>query len=251
MFFSIITVTRNNRAGLAKTAESIVSQHFKGYEWIIIDGDSTDGTPDDFPNYNAAIVSEPDLGIYDAMNKGIDRATGDYLVFMNAGDQFADAEALKIIHDAASPSMPDFIYGDAWETSGSEKFYKPAKPHLKYPKGMFTHHQSMIYKRSQIGAMRYDLRYKIASDYDFTVRLLTHKITIFYLNKAICIFEAGGVSQKNAKTGRLEQFIIRRRNKILSLPASVFLYFFQCLSCYARAIAPGIYWALRSKSKKA
>jgi putative colanic acid biosynthesis glycosyltransferase len=97
MRYSIITVCRNNLNGLQRTCESIEAQSFSDFEWIVIDGASTDGTVEFMTNKvqdNISFFSEPDEGLYDAMNKGIDKASGDYLIFMNSGDQFMSGNSL-------------------------------------------------------------------------------------------------------------------------------------------------------------
>jgi putative colanic acid biosynthesis glycosyltransferase len=141
---------------------------------------------------------EPDNGIYDAMNNGIARAMGEYIIFMNAGDMFGSAETLKHIaqYDA------DFIYGN--------DLSKRTKHHSKINYGMITHHQAMIYRREIIGDLRYDETYHIAADYKFTLEFIRRCNSIYHIQKTICIFENGGISQQNAKQGRLEQIAIRR-----------------------------------------
>lgn len=225
--FSIITITRNNRAGLRKTAQSILHQTDKNYEWIIIDGASSDGTADDLSSYTSAnVTSEPDRGIYDAMNKGIDRAHGDYLIFMNAGDEFAAPDILEKIARHTT-TRPEFIYGDSREGG----YLKHARAHTKILWGLFTHHQAMFYRRESLGTLRYNRNYKIAADYDLTLRFLSssplrggdkgeseniEKRSIIYVPIPICVFEQGGVSQTNAKQGRDEQFQSRKNNKAVS-----------------------------------
>lgn len=243
--FSIITITRNNRYGLATTATSIREQEFEDYQWIIIDGVSSDGTGDDLETYDATVICEPDEGIYDAMNKGLDLAIGDYIIFMNAGDQFAQTQTLQKIRDAVWQSKPDFIYGDSWETDGRRTAYKKAGSYLKIGKGMFTHHQSMFYKRTQIRELRYDLSYKIAADYDFTLRFLNKAQTCLYVPIPISLFRSGGISQTNVALGRNEQFSIRQKQKTASLPVNALTYAMQTVSWGLRACAPGLYWRMK------
>jgi putative colanic acid biosynthesis glycosyltransferase len=153
-FLSIITVTLNNCDGLKKTAQSITYQTFKDFEWIIIDGNSTDGTKKFLKNCEANIISETDDGLYDAMNKGMKRAKGQYLLFLNAGDIFASASTLDNIYNQANDDT-DFIYGDALEIYHGRDIYKHARPHEFALSGMFTHHQSMLYRRAAIENLRY------------------------------------------------------------------------------------------------
>lgn len=240
--FSIITITRNNLDGLKRTQQSLAAQSFRGFEWIVIDGNSTDGTKDHLQSLNAVTVSEPDGGIYDAMNKGIDRANGDYLLFLNAGDTLADIDILATLEKAAADA-PDFIYGDALETNG---LYKKARSHERIDWGMITHHQAMLYRRDIAGGLRYDPMLKIAADYGFTVSFLRHARNVHYIPCALCIFEDGGVSQKNRKLGRREQFLIRAANGI-SPVRNAMIYGVQTLSTALRERFPELYFRLRRR----
>lgn len=234
--FSIITVTKNNLSGLRRTDASIRAQTYQNYEWLIIDGASTDGT---LGHYNPAI-SEPDSGIYDAMNKGITLASGDYLIFMNAGDVFAAGDTLEILsgHDA------DFIYGDARENGQM----KPARHDISH--GMITHHQAMAYRRAAIGILRFDPAYSIAADYDFTWRFMQRSLSHLYIPIPVCDFESGGVSQANAARGRKEQFAIRRKMGC-SHPFCASVYVRQYLVWIVRQYAPDFFWRMRSRRNTA
>ncbi len=218
MKLSIITITKSNPHGFAKTKHSVDSQTYSDFEWVVIDGDI-----------------EPDNGIYDAMNKGINRANGDYLIFMNAGDEFADEDTLLSI----LKYQADFIYGDAIE----ENYLKKSKHHTQITKGMITHHQSMIYRRSVIGDLRYDEKYIIAADYKFTIEYLGRCRSFLKLDMPICIFETGGVSQQNAKQGRIEQVQIRDE---LGLPNAATPYR-QWVGQVLKAICPKLYCGLRKQ----
>lgn len=189
MRFSIITITKGNSDGFNKTKQSVESQKYSNFEWVLIDGDI-----------------EPDNGIYDAMNRGINRAKGDYLIFMNAGDIFANENILLDI----SQYHADFIYGDSFEGNR----YKKSKHHSKIKNGMITHHQSMVYRRAVIADLRYDETYSLAADYKFTVEFLWRCHSFYYLNHPLCVFEMGGVSQQNARTSRHQEMAIRRSLKI-------------------------------------
>jgi putative colanic acid biosynthesis glycosyltransferase len=212
--FSIITITKNNADGFAITRASVQAQTLLDYEWIVIDGDI-----------------EPDEGIYDAMNKGIQRACGGYLIFMNAGDVFADVHVLTRIAPLLNDA--DFAYGDALESG----HYKPA--HHNIARGMVTHHQAMIFKRS---ARLYDLNYTIAADYKYTAQAIREAKNIVYLPFAVCIFEVGGVSQRRTRLGRQEQNAIRHEMGI----KAPFTGVVQALSQFLKNTAPRLYWAVRS-----
>lgn len=240
--FSIITITRNNRAGLKDTALSIQNQTNKTYEWIIVDGASTDGTQDDFVNYSSAIIiSEPDKGIYDAMNKGIAMAEGNYLIFMNAGDQFASPDMLDKIFPLTL-NHPDLIYGDSMEGG----HYKTARSPAYMNWGLFTHHQAIFYSRTALGDMRYNAEYKIAADYDLTLRFLKMHGGAEYISEAICVFEQGGISQQQVKCGRDEQFLSRKNIRSCSWIKNWIIKTIQTMAWQIRCHASWLYWFIKA-----
>ncbi len=245
--FSLITVTRNNLPGLQKTARSVQSQACSDTEWIIIDGASTDGTTDLLKALPANITSEPDTGIYNAMNKGIERASGDYLLFLNAGDQLAAPQTLQNIAQSIE-GTPDFIYGDALEDCGGALRPKPARSHHTLALGMFTHHQAMLYRRTALGDIRYNEDYTIAADYDLTARLLLKDTRALYLPFPICIFETGGLSQQKAQAGRKEQLDIRKTLRLANPLTNTLLYLVQSCVWSLRQRLPGLYWLFKSRS---
>jgi len=242
--FTLITITKNNPHGLKNTAASIRAQTIDDYEWIIIDGASTDHTPDYLTTITADWISEPDNGIYDAMNKGLEKANGDYILFLNADDELTNPITLETIKNfiATQTTPPHFIYGDAYE----DQNFKPARSHKKIKYGMFTHHQAMIYNREKIKEIRFDNSYKIAADYDFTARTLktaTHTCRIPF---PICTFKSGGTSQSKANTGRIENFKIQQKLKLLPLPIAAILFITNTFIWMFKKLFPKIYWALKS-----
>lgn len=239
--FSIVTITKENLAGLKKTGSSLENQSFRNFEWIVIDGNSSDGTKEYLETIEAHKISEPDSGIYHAMNKGLTLACGDYILFLNAGDMLADIDILATLATAAE-QKPDFIYGDALETNG---LYKKAHTFTRLDWGMFTHHQAMLYRRENIGDLRYDEALRIAADYGFTARFLQNARNVEYLPCAICIFEDGGVSQKNRKLGRREQFHIRKEFKHCGMLKNICIYAAQTMTASLRQHAPCVYKWIR------
>ena len=242
MFCSVITITKNNIAGLKATGTSIAAQTVNDYEWILIDGQSEDGTKEFLETTKAHWISEEDEGLYDAMNKGIERASGDYIVFLNAGDTFADAQILEHIQEIVRQTPYDFVYGDSFEREKIGLHRKPAKKFTNTPKFMFTHHQSMVYRRAVLEGLRYDLSYKIAADYKFTYQFLQRSKNAYYCPKPICIFESGGVSQTQANLGRREQFQIRESLNICPPYENKIIYIVQSLRWFTRRFAPFLYW---------
>lgn len=217
-FFSVITVCWNDKDGLIRTHQSMREQTCKDFEWIIVDGDSSDGSKsflEQLSLKDSTWTSEPDEGLYDAMNKGMAEAKGGYIIFMNSGDVLADPDVLNIIkNEACEKGLPDFIYGDAFDRfSNGANLLKKAKTHQWLWYGMFTHHQAMFYKRSAIGNLKYRLEYKLAADYGFTSEFLRQVNHIEYVGIPICIFESGGLTSTWSAhmIGIKEQWVVGRK----------------------------------------
>ncbi len=196
---SIITVCFNEAEAIRDTCESVCSQTFADFEWIVIDGRSTDGTLDVLAEYETQIsclVSEPDKGIYHAMNKGVACATGDYLLFLNAGDYFANGNSLM----SAVPFLNrDIVYGDVLVASE-----KGAEVEQRLPDILSRHfllkkmmpHQSTFIKRDlfdQYGD--YDESFRIAGDYDLFVRFIfVHGASCVHIPHTLSVFKTNGIS---------------------------------------------------------
>ncbi len=251
--FSIITITLNNFAGLKKTFDSIQNQTFTDFEWIVVDGGSNDETVDFLRNHRSVtrsgeypfnFTSEADSGIYDAMNKGMESARGHYLLFLNAGDILANEKVLSVINEHTQ-KKPDFIYGDALEPgpSSAAPVYKSARRYKNIAWGMITHHQAMLYRRHTIRdhQMHYSLLYKISSDYDFTIRFLKNSKKVIYINKPLCLFEQGGLSQQQAALGRKEQYLIREKLNLVPQPQNLWILIVQSLSWRLKNFSPVLY----------
>jgi putative colanic acid biosynthesis glycosyltransferase len=243
--FSIITVTLNNLSGLKRTHQSLLEQTVSDLEWIVIDGGSTDCTTGYLKTTKALWVSEPDNGIYDAMNKGIEKATGEYLLFLNAGDELATSDVLEQLSKVARDS-PDFMYGDYYLHENKKKFYKKSKQIKKLSRGMITSHQAMIYSRKKLEGIRYDLNYQIAADYDLTLKFLMSDKKTIKLTIPICIFESGGLSEKKAFIGRFEQYKIRKNLSILPEIENLAVFFAQFVPWNLRKKFPKLYWFIES-----
>lgn len=249
--FSIVTITYNNIEGLQKTHKSLKAQSLTDYEWIIVDGGSDDGTKEYVESHTRLpdFVSEPDNGIYHAMNKGLERAKGEYILFLNAGDCLADQDILATMEKSIKAFAPDFLYGDSTEGIDEKNaFYKKARNHRRYLWGMFTHHQAMLYKRTSIKSLRYSEHYKIASDYLFTVQFLKNikdESKIHYIPCAICLFETGGISQQNDVLGRKEQADIKKRLALCEDSTISFIAFCQKMTMLLKTRVPEVYKILK------
>jgi len=241
---SLITITRNNLAGLQTTTQSVLAQSFKDFEWIVIDGDSSDGTKDFIKTLFALAVSEADTGIYDAMNKGLDRAGGRYVWFLNAGDRLSDPDILTLVARHLKHDASDFVYGDSMENIDGRFHVKKAR-RLSLPLGMFTHHQAMIYARQALGGLRFDTSYQIAGDYDLTLRFLQTGRSISYIPAPLCLFESGGLSQTNTTLGRREQMRSKIQNGLCHPVTAKIIYGLQAGNMALRRIVPRFYWLLK------
>lgn len=244
--FSIITICRNNLSGLQETYNSIINQTLKSFEWIVIDGNSTDGSITFIDNINPSYwVSEADNGPFDAMNKGIVACQAQYTIFLNAGDSLASEDVLENILNEIKGY--NFLYGDSYEREDDFLKYKKSTHHKNIARKMFTHHQAMIYKTERLKQFLYNLDYKIAADFDLTQRYLDGIIDdqIKYWPHPICIFESGGLSQSNMTLGRKEQFLIRMANKSCRPFENQMMYGAQAANAALRQFTPWLYWLLK------
>lgn len=215
---SIITITYNAEKTLEQTLKSVYEQDYNEIEHIIVDGKSTDNTLGLIHKYQTnktKWISEPDNGLYDAMNKGIKMATGDYLCFLNAGDSFFANDTVKEIMNPANslPQSPDIIYGETAIVDINGTFLHMRRLETprylnweSFKKGMVVCHQAFIVKREQV--VTYDTSYKFSSDFDWCIRIMkrssnfhnTHEVLINYLNE--------GVTTANRKASLIERYRI-------------------------------------------
>ncbi len=213
---AILTVVRNDLQGLLATRASLRRQTWRGFDWIVVDGASDDGTPAWLAAHAHELAwwrSAPDRGIYDAMNVALDAAWAEAVLFLNAGDTLAAPDTAERL-TAALAAAPEagIVYGDALERGADGALLlKRARSHRRAALGMFTHHQAMAYRRDAIGTMRYNTRYAVAADYDLTLRLLVGGTRVARFDRAVCVFAGQGLSQRAASLGRREQAAIRRK----------------------------------------
>lgn len=249
--FSIVTVCLNDKNGLIGTDKSIRSQTISDYEWIVIDGASRDGTKElleQLPVGHCHWISEPDKSLYDAMNKGIDIATGEYLIFLNSADELASDDVLDRVKDALSSARPSIAYGDSFErTINGNLLQKKARHHSFIWYGMFTHHQAMFYRRDLVQATRYNINYKIGADLAMTVNILKQNGEALMLGFPICVFLQGGLSSTEIGRARKELWQIQRDEIGMSFTMRSIMQFGQlCVQLFKKLI-PRIYQMLRYK----
>ena len=201
MKYTIITVNYNNKDGLRKTIESVVSQTFRDFEYIVIDGGSTDGSVDVLKAYDDRInywVSEKDAGIYNGMNKGIAKATGEYLNFMNSGDCFYSEQVLQQVADRQKTE--DIIVGRDYHYNqqtqqGFATILPPRITMLTFYIQTLPH-QSTFFKRELFKDTPYDENLRIVSDIKFYIqKLCIEDCSIAVIDDIICRREPDGVSK--------------------------------------------------------
>lgn len=213
---AILTVVRNDLAGLRRTAASLAAQRWQGFVWVVIDGASDDGTAEWLAAGTeppARWRSAPDRGLYHAMNRALDAAPADAVLFLNAGDTLADAEtAGRLAAALASAPGCGFLYGDVWQ-QGTEcaLWLKPARSHRFAGWGMFASHQGMLYRRSAIAFLRFDERFQVGADYAFTIKALENAGAVARLPFPVSVCARPGLSARRARDGRRDQARIRRQ----------------------------------------
>ena len=214
MKLSIITINYNNKAGLQKTIDSVITQTFKDFEWIIIDGGSTDGSKELIEQYSQYItywVSEPDNGIYHAMNKGILQANGDYLQFLNSGDALYTNETLNELfkHDLYG----DIIYGNVIfiKNDNSQELMRYNKPlSLSYfVEGGVINHQASFIKRELFKEQLYNENLKLVSDWEFWILQAIKGSSFQYIPQTIVLFDYTGLTSKISNLQKEENQIVR------------------------------------------
>ncbi|MCM1517028.1 MAG: glycosyltransferase [Pseudoflavonifractor sp.] len=220
--FSIITVTYNAASTLPATLRSVREQTCGLYEHIVMDGASTDGTLDiarEDADSRCRVYSSPDNGLYDAMNKAMAEARGEYLIFLNAGDRFHSADTLQLVADAVLAQGNDFpgiVYGqtDLVDMSG----HHVGARHLTAPEtlslnsfadGMVVCHQAFIALHKVTG--EYDLRYRYSADYEWCIRCLQRSRNNLYIPHVLIDYLYEGLTTRNRYSSLRERFAIMCR----------------------------------------
>ncbi len=219
--FSIITVTYNAGAVLEDTIQSVITQTYRNVEYIIVDGGSKDHTLDIINRYREHIhtlVSEPDKGLYDAMNKGIRLATGDYLCFLNAGDELHEDDTLQLmVHSITGTELPDVLYGETAIVDEEGHFLRmrrlsaPENLNWKsFKDGMLVCHQAFFPRREL--AEPYDLRYRFSADFDWCIRIMKKSHTLHNTHLTLIDYLNEGMTTRNHRASLHERFRIMCRH---------------------------------------
>lgn len=219
--FSIITVTYNAGAVLEDTIQSVITQTYRNVEYIIVDGGSKDHTLDIINRYREHIhtlVSEPDKGLYDAMNKGIRLATGDYLCFLNAGDELHEDDTLQLmVHSITGTELPDVLYGETAIVDEEGHFLRmrrlsaPEDLNWKsFKDGMLVCHQAFFPRREL--AEPYDLRYRFSADFDWCICIMKKSHTLHNTHLTLIDYLNEGMTTRNHRASLHERFRIMCRH---------------------------------------
>ncbi|MDE6811026.1 MAG: glycosyltransferase [Muribaculaceae bacterium] len=224
--FSIITITYNAAKELTPTLQSVKEQTFQDFEHLLIDGASTDDTLSIARKEGVKtlrIVSEPDNGLYDAMNKGLHLSRGKYVIFLNAGDTFASPLVLDKYAEAAAEKDVDIIYGDTVIVDDKRRIMRPrhhSAPELltrdSFSHGMLICHQAFCMRREL--APDYDINYRFSADYDWTIRCIeaTSPQKCRNLNTIVIHYLDNGMTEKNKRASLLERYEIMKKHYGLS-----------------------------------
>lgn len=220
---SIITVVFNDKLGLEKTICSVLSQSYKNIQHIIIDGGSGDGTLDIIKKYEDKIdywVSERDSGIYDAMNKGIDLASGEWINFMNAGDIFFNQEVLNNLFNTKKFNNIELIFGNAM--INQKKMLIPFNNINFYNNNKiksFFCHQAIFFNQKKLNKenIKYDLTYKIKADRALITKLLYETGATYFINDMlICHYDNNGISNNKIIEKEFENIKISKKINLSS-----------------------------------
>lgn len=221
MKISIITVVWNNAETIKDAIESVLNQTYKDIEYIVIDGKSTDGTVEIIQTYKDRIskfISEPDEGIYDAMNKGVLAATGDIVGILNADDFYIDSDVISSVVEVFKKEDVDSVFADLVYVHPDDlekvvRYYSSKQFHPgKFTYGWMPAHPTFFVKREiyqRYGLFKTD--YKIAADYELLMRFLyTYRISYYYLDKVLIKMRTGGISTRSLKSNwTLNKEIVR------------------------------------------
>jgi glycosyltransferase involved in cell wall biosynthesis len=238
--FTVVTITYNAESVLQRTLDSVFAQTYEGVEHLIIDGASKDGTltmaeaykrksDESASGHTVIIQSEPDHGIYDAMNKGLTQASGDYIVFMNAGDSFPKPDTLEqVVHrcrlsELPTASLPGVLYGNTDVVDGEgrylhPRFHQPPEQLTwrSFRQGMLVCHQA-FYARTDIAKnLQYDTRYRFSADVDWCIRVMREterlSLPLYNIGMVVANYMEEGATTKNHKASLRERYLVMQRH---------------------------------------
>lgn len=206
MKITVITVCFNAMATIRNTIESVLNQDYLDIEYVVQDGNSTDGTIEVIKEYEKKFAdkgmeykyySESDSGIYDAMNRALEKVSGDWVIFMNADDSFCSNNTIKSIFTKKNISEYDIVYGGCYRNDGISLYETPANDIITLPKKMPFMHQSVFVKSTLYQKNRYDVRYHLCADYELFFRFFVKKYKFLKCTEYISNYSIEGISAQN------------------------------------------------------
>lgn len=245
MWLSVVTPVRNAAAVVAETHASLGAAP-AGVEWIVQDGASDDATLAvlaGLANPAPRVASAADDGLYQAIDRGLARASGDYVLVLGAGDRLAGADTLARLA-AALADRPDMVFGAAQEDTAGGVRTKACRPPASLWRGLPTHHPAIVFRRTLVADLRHDPAFKVAADYAFVWDAWRRADTVAVVDFPICHCAPAGFSARHARLGRNEQWRVRRQHGV-SWPVSAAVWTAQTLSWHLRRLAPGLWGRLR------
>ena len=247
--FTVITCTFNAEEVVERTLDSVLDQTYSHLEHLIVDGASKDRTVEMAEQYKAKsdaedhchdviISSEPDKGLYDAMNKAIARATGDYVLFLNAGDVFPSPDTLETVAESVGDgeALPAVLYGDTDIVDMDGRFLRhrrlsPPKrlTWRSFMKGMVVCHQAFYARTDLAKANPYDLSFRYSADVDWCIRIMKRAerehLALLRLPQVVVNYLDGGMTNKNHRASLIERFNVMRRHYGLLMTVGMHLWF--------------------------
>jgi putative colanic acid biosynthesis glycosyltransferase len=220
---SVITVNRNDASGLRATARSVVAQERPPDQWIVVDGGSTDDSIRvirQFEPWIESWSSAPDRGVYDGMNRGLRRARGQYVIFMNAGDRFARPDSLaRVVATLGSQPDVDLVFGGTiLALPSGRRIYRPPHPAARVRHGLPAYHQATVIRRAAHLMAPYDLALPISADYGTVATLISRGATSARLDQPIAIRACHRDSLSERATLRRFADFVTVQRQVLRLP---------------------------------
>jgi glycosyltransferase involved in cell wall biosynthesis len=212
---TVITVVYNAKETIEQTILSVVTQAAEGIEYLIIDGASNDGTVEIIHRLSHHIdhwVSEPDHGIYEAMNKGVAMARGEWIMFLNADDYFESARSVRWLLDATDDAF-DIVAGRTLiKSTNQERLFCPSPRFGLMLQLPFMHPSAIVRRRAFDKCGYFDTRYRLAADCDFILRMFERGHKYRYISEVVSVMRVGGASERGFIRGRIEYMLAYQRN---------------------------------------
>lgn len=226
MKITVVTVCYNAEMTIDDTIKSVIDQTYLNIEYLIIDGKSQDNTVKIVEKYlndnRVTLISEKDSGLYNAMNKGLSLSTGDYILYLNSGDIFADE---KVVEDIIPFLQADLVYGNVLRKKQDgqilEKYHGKFKLMTLLLMGKMMSHQSLFVRTDIMKLLKFDEQYRITADYDFVVRAKKKKYTIKYVDRTVSI-----VDNVDGVSSRIENNDIMRKEDDQSLKSNFPVWYY-------------------------